>query len=204
MAYSRTRRRPLTKKEKLWRWFRKNNVYLFLIGVFLTGALFGAMIVAIANAQESGDVQARQTTSHQSEAKDASVDTLIFSTRFETSDPQKEIIWEEYTATAYCSCQKCCGIYAENRPVDDDGKEIVYTASGERAIQGVTIADDWSVLSVGTVVEVDGYGEFTVHDKGGTIKGNKIDIYFESHQDALEFGVKTVNLRVIENGGEKE
>lgn len=45
--------------------------------------------------------------------------------------------WIEYEATAYCSCEKCCGSWALNRP---DG--IVYTASGAVAEQGVTIAAD--------------------------------------------------------------
>lgn len=49
--------------------------------------------------------------------------------------------WIEYEATAYCSCEKCCGSWALNRP---DG--IVYTASGAVAEQGVTIAADWDVL----------------------------------------------------------
>ena len=149
------------------------------------------MIVAIVNAmnaQAVSDVKVQKTALPQSQ--------------YLSLAKQEEIVWDEYIATAYCACKKCCAAYAENRPVDDDGNEIVYTASGERAVQGITIAADWSVLPVGTVVEIDGYGEFTVHDKGGAIKGNKIDIYFEDHKEALEWGVKTVKLRVIENGGE--
>lgn len=162
------------------------------------------MIANATKAQALSTVSAGEVSSNYSEPIGTSVDELIISTSFQTSAPPEEIVWEEYIATAYCSCKKCCGIYAENRPVDDDGKEIVYTASGERAIQGVTIAADWSVLPVGTVVEVDGYGEYVVHDKGGAIKVNKIDIYFESHQEALEWGVKTVNLRVIKLGGDDD
>lgn len=175
------------------RWFKKNSVYLFLLGVFLSGAIVGAMIVAIVNAMNAQavcDVKVQQSAVPQS--------------KYLTLAQPEKVVWDEYIATAYCSCKKCCASYAENRPVDDDGNEIVYTASGERAVQGITIAADWSVLPAGTVVEIDGYGEFTVHDKGGNITGNKIDIYFESHQEALEWGVKTVKLRVIENGGEKK
>lgn len=54
----------------------------------------------------------------------------------------KEPEWIEYEATAYCSCEKCCGSWALNRP---DG--IVYTASGAVAEQGVTIAADWTTPS---------------------------------------------------------
>ena len=32
---------------------------------------------------------------------------------------------------------------------------------------------------------------YTVEDRGGAIKGNKIDIYVDSHQEALKLGRKT-------------
>lgn len=106
-----------------------------------------------------------------------------------------EPAWAEYEATAYCSCEKCCGAWAENRP---DG--IVYTASGAVAQEGVTIAADWDVLPPGTVVYIDGLGERVVQDRGGTIKGNAVDVYFEDHDEALVFGRQTVRLYIVEGG----
>lgn len=108
-------------------------------------------------------------------------------------EPEPEAEWETYIATAYCPCEKCCGKYAKNRP-----NGIVYTASGEIAEEGVTIAADWEVLPPGTEVEIDGIGTKIVHDKGSAIKGNRIDIYFESHQKALDFGVQEVQLRILD------
>lgn len=109
------------------------------------------------------------------------------------TESTQEIEWETYIATAYCPCEKCCGEWAKNRP-----NGIVYTASGEIAEEGVTIAADWEVLPPGTEVEIDGIGTKIVHDKGSAIKGNRIDIYFESHQKALDFGVQDVQLRVLD------
>ena len=104
----------------------------------------------------------------------------------------------EYEATAYCSCEKCCGSWALNRP---DG--IVYTASGAVAEQGVTIAADWDVLPPETVVYIDGLGERVVQDRGGAIKGNAVDIYFEDHDEALVFGRQAVRLYIIEERREQ-
>lgn len=104
----------------------------------------------------------------------------------------KEPEWIEYEATAYCSCEKCCGSWALNRP---DG--IVYTASGAVAEQGVTIAADWDALPPGTVVYIDGLGERVVQDRGGAIKGNAVDIYFEDHHEALVFGRQAVRLYIV-------
>lgn len=113
----------------------------------------------------------------------------------EGTRPPAEPAWAEYEATAYCSCEKCCGTWAENRP---DG--IVYTASGAVAQEGVTIAADWDVLPPGTVVYIDGLGERVVQDRGGAIKGNAVDVYFEDHDEALVFGRQTVRLYIVEGG----
>lgn len=108
------------------------------------------------------------------------------------SDPELEPEWIEAVATAYCPCERCCGSWALNRP---DG--IVYTASGAEAVQGVTIAADWSIYPPGTVLFVEGLGEMVVQDRGGAIQGQKIDIYFESHDDALQFGRQNVRFYIV-------
>ena len=101
--------------------------------------------------------------------------------------------WQTFTATAYCPCKKCCGEWATKR----DG--LVYTASSEIAKEGATIAADWAVLPPGTVVEIEGLGRRVVQDKGEAIKGNRIDIFFDSHQEALDFGIQDIKLKIIED-----
>lgn len=113
-------------------------------------------------------------------------------TIIEEPEPQ-EPEWIEVEATAYCPCEKCCGKWALNRP---DG--VVYTASGAIAQEGVTIAADWSVFPVGTVLFIEGYGTRTVQDKGAAVKGNAIDVYFESHEEALVFGRQKVLVYIAE------
>ena len=92
--------------------------------------------------------------------------------------------WVKFTATGYCNCTKCCG------------KTTGTTASGTKATAGRTVAMS-SKYSFGTKVEIKGMGTYVVEDRGGAIKGNKIDVYFGSHQEALNFGRRTVYLRVI-------
>ena len=95
----------------------------------------------------------------------------------------------EFKLTSYCACEKCCGYWATIRPLDENGDPIVYTASGAIARQGVTVAADTSILPFGTVILIGGE-EFTVQDVGGGVDGKHIDIYFEDHQAAREFGVR--------------
>ena len=92
----------------------------------------------------------------------------------------------KYKLTAYCACMKCCG--------KTDG----ITASGIKAKEGVTIAADTS-LPFGTKILIDGH-EYTVQDRGGAIKGNKIDVYFDSHQKTLEFGVQYKEIFTMKEG----
>ncbi|MBO5389259.1 MAG: hypothetical protein J6A59_14235 [Lachnospiraceae bacterium] len=93
-----------------------------------------------------------------------------------------------FELTAYCPCPICCGIYSNmTNPT---------TASGTRATQGRTIATDTSVIPFGTQVVINGK-IYTAEDTGGAIKGNRIDIYFESHTEALYFGRQKAEVFIV-------
>lgn len=93
---------------------------------------------------------------------------------------------EKWRITAYCGCATCCGEYANNRP---EGK--VVGAAGVELVQGVSCAARG--LPLGTVVRIDGIGEFIVQDRTGKEQAemydNKlIDLYFADHEAAKVFG----------------
>jgi 3D (Asp-Asp-Asp) domain-containing protein len=94
--------------------------------------------------------------------------------------------------TAYCACTLCCGPNAQG--ITASGKLVSYNG-------GQFVAADTSVLPFGTKIVVPGYaGEEAVEviDRGGAIKGNKLDLYFDSHDEALEWGRQTLDVTVIE------
>lgn len=103
----------------------------------------------------------------------------------EEIEPTANYTEMKVVATAYCPCSKCCG--------KSDG----ITATGVKAKANHTIAADPSVLPYGTEI-LTSLGEFVVEDCGGAIKGNKIDIFFNDHQEAVEFGVKELTIWVKE------
>ena len=97
--------------------------------------------------------------------------------------------------TAYCACEKCCGEWAKNRP---DG--IGYGAAGIELIAGVSCASPWPV---GTVVEIEGMGEYTVQDRPAQwvidkYGKNQFDIYFDDHEAARAFGLQYLTVTVKE------
>lgn len=91
---------------------------------------------------------------------------------------------ETYKITAYCSCSKCCG------------KTTGRTASGTQATAGRTVATS-SKFAFGTKLNIGGH-VYTVEDRGGAIKGNRIDIYVDSHSAALQWGVRYLPVSVVE------
>ena len=60
------------------------------------------------------------------------------------------------------------------------------------------IAVDPSVIPLGTKVHVEGYGYAVAGDTGGAIKGNKIDVFFSSTNDAFKWGRKDVKIKILE------
>lgn len=103
----------------------------------------------------------------------------------------------EFKLTAYCSCSKCCEHWAYSRPVDENGNEIVIGASGEVLQAGYSIAVDPRVIPYGTVVIINGK-EYEAQDCGGAIKNKRIDVYFDNHKEALEFGVQYAEIFIRE------
>lgn len=87
----------------------------------------------------------------------------------------------QFTLTAYTAGPESTG----KRP-GDPGYGI--TASGARVEEGVTIAVDPAVIPMGATVYIEGIGFRVAQDKGSAIKGNRIDLYMESLEEALAFG----------------
>lgn len=104
------------------------------------------------------------------------------------ADPEPELIsLGEFKIFAYCPCASCCG--------KSDG----ITATGTVATAGRTIAVDPEVIPLGSTVIIDGH-EYVAEDTGGGIEGKKIDIFCDSHQEAINRGVIKREVSVSERG----
>lgn len=88
-------------------------------------------------------------------------------------------------ATAYYPGPESTGEWADG-----------YTYTGLRAGYGV-VAVDPSVIPLGARLYVPGYGEAIAADIGGAIKGNRIDLGFETYEEAIEYGVQQVQVYVL-------
>lgn len=159
--------RIATQKAKRNRWFRRMFTVALLVGLAI-GFLLGAFTVLMLECSAEEPTQS------------------VIPMPEVTVEPEPEYLGE-FRITAYCSCEICCGKWAENRP---DG--IVYGASGEELVAGVSCA---SPLPFGTVVEIEGVGTYIVQDRTSSwvvdkYGENLIDIYFDDHEAAREFGLQ--------------
>ena len=118
----------------------------------------------------------------------------------QSNDEFEYLISDDFKLTHYCHCALCCG------------KAGQPTASGRMPELGVTVGVDSKLIKLGSYLRIeipDGNGGYTVYrakaradDTGGAVKGNKIDVFVGSHQEALNLGVIR-NARVYLIGEQK-
>ena len=89
----------------------------------------------------------------------------------------------KFVITAYCTCRVCCGVYSGGNR----------TASGTVPTSNRTIAVDTSVIPFKTKVVINGQ-VYVAEDRGGAIKGKRIDMFFMTHKEALRWGRRTMEV----------
>lgn len=92
--------------------------------------------------------------------------------------------------TAYCPCPKCCGPHAKG--LTASGCSVTYNS-------GLFVASDNDLFPLGTHVLIPGYANakpVEVMDRGSAIKGNHLDVFFPSHEQAKAWGSKWLTVIV--------
>ncbi|MHC4500108.1 MAG: 3D domain-containing protein [Planctomycetota bacterium] len=90
--------------------------------------------------------------------------------------------------TAYCPCEKCCGEYSDG-----------ITACGRRIQPGDMFVAADKKYAFETKMKVPGYNNsepVQVLDRGGAIRGDRLDVFFHSHEEALNWGVRYLLVKV--------
>lgn len=151
--------------------FKKEAVILFSTTAFIIG--LGCGVIASGSMAKAQNETTEQTTQKRN--------TVEIVEAIENNTETPLISLGNFTATAYCPCAECCD--------DEDG----ITATGTVATAGRTIAVDPSIIPYGTQLVIDGH-RYTAEDCGGAIDGKKVDIFFNSHEEANQFGVQEVEV----------
>lgn len=183
--------RKATQRAKRNQWFRRMFTVALLLGLVV--GFFLGRVSALAFGKDQADPENAPSQAAEVQPTQTIIPTPEVS--FEPVEPVNLVYLGEFRVTAYCSCEICCGQWAENRP-----NGIVYGASGEELVAGVSCA---SPLPFGTVLEIEGVGTYIVQDRTASWVVDKygeniVDIYFDDHQAALEFGLQYRNVYMKE------
>ena len=93
--------------------------------------------------------------------------------------------------TAYCPCKICCGPHAHG--ITASGRPVSYNG-------GQFVAADTRLLPFNSQVIVPGYAggaAVPVIDRGGAIVGNHLDVFFPTHEQALQWGRRWVAVTIV-------
>ncbi len=91
-----------------------------------------------------------------------------------------------FTTTGYCNCEKCSG-----------GHNLTYSGTVPQADH--TISADLDRLPLNTRVMINGI-VYTVEDMGSGVDGNKIDVYYATHEEALAHGLQQAEVFLVSEG----
>ncbi|MFD0590790.1 3D domain-containing protein [Paenibacillus sp. GCM10027627] len=105
----------------------------------------------------------------------------------------------EVVATGYTA-----GVESTGKRPGHPGYGITYSGVKVRRDQVSTIAADPKIFPIGTLLFIPGYGYGVVADTGSAIKGNRIDLYFETIKEVYsQWGKRKVNVQVLRKGNGK-
>lgn len=186
MNYSESMSKRQQRRKARDQWFRRMFLVALLMGLAM-GFVFGRCSAIVREPAPDATIEQDQLTAVIPDVTLEPVETPLVE---EPAEPEP-VLLGSFRITAYCSCEKCCGEWAKNRP-----NGIVYGAAGVELKADVSCA---SPLPLGTVVEVEGLGEYIVQDRPAQwvidkYGENQIDIYFDNHEAASAFGLKQLNV----------
>ncbi|MDY0235097.1 MAG: 3D domain-containing protein [Gudongella sp.] len=173
-----------------------------LLSVLLLSLLILGMIIKIVALADKGETKKieyilisqseyEETYKEESKEENEEIENKLQSSREDEVEEVARVRTSlgEYTITKYCSCEKCCGEYAKNRPIKENGEELVTGAYGTELTADYSVA---SPLAPGTRLEIEGLGTYKVQDTTSTwvadkYNGKVIDIYVSDHSLAINY-----------------
>ncbi len=117
---------------------------------------------------------------------------------------EDSVDWNQYQTHSVLATGYTAGYESTGKASNDPGYGITYSGLKVRRDLYSTIAADINVFPIGTILFIPGYGYGVVADIGGAIKGNKIDLYYETVEDVFtQWGKKNLEVYIVKKGNGK-
>jgi 3D (Asp-Asp-Asp) domain-containing protein len=112
--------------------------------------------------------------------------------------------WTKYQKKTVVATGYTAGYESTGKTEDDSDYGITYSGVKVKRDLYSTIAADLNVFPIGTILFIPGYGYGVVADKGGAIRGNEVDLYYETVDDVYNFwGKKKLDVYLVQRGNGK-
>ena len=177
---------------------------LVLAGAVLTCIIFPKIVFAdrsIISLQMTidADTPEKPITSEKQAQHDTSKEQQLIASLMQdvamsaSHEPQEKDGWKsvQMRVTGYCPCSQCCGSFSDG-----------ITANNHHIQPGDTFVAADKSYQFGTEMVIPGYNSdrsVQVMDRGGVIKGNRLDLFFHTHQQALQWGVQHLDVLIKTN-----
>jgi 3D (Asp-Asp-Asp) domain-containing protein len=133
--------------------------------------------------------------------------SVIGSTETVSGTPRSledEIDWSKYPKKTVTATGYTAGVESTGKSKGHPEYGITYSGVKVKRDLFSTVAADLTVFPIGTILFIPGYGYGVVADKGGAIKGNELDLYYETVEDVYnKWGKKKLEIYVVEKGNGK-
>jgi len=184
----------LEKMKSIKMWTRRIMMSLLFIGAFLTTfeTISGVKadeltkwVIKQYNQRENSQQAVAKNINHanQGQTMEKSIDLSKY--------PKKTVVATGYTA----------GYESTGKHPGHPEYGITYSGVKVKRDHFSTIAADLNVFPIGTILYVPGYGYGVVADKGAAIKGNRLDLYYETVEDVYnQWGKKKVDVYLVKKG----
>ncbi|WP_226669445.1 3D domain-containing protein [Metabacillus litoralis] len=117
---------------------------------------------------------------------------------------EEDFDWSKYPAKKVIATGYTAGVESTGKSPDHPSYGITYSGVKVKRDLYSTVAADLDVFPLGTILFIPGYGFGVVADKGGAIKGDKLDLYYETVSEVYnDWGKKHLDVYIVEMGDGK-
>lgn len=190
---------------------------LFVFALFTTfqaisGVEAKSIISHAYNAYDEGRTKDGSYFSHKLKTLGLALKKLKSITKFETQISSSEAVsgeppkledldWSQYPTKKVIATGYTAGYESTGKNPDHPSYGITYSGVKVKRDLYSTIAADLNVFPIGSILFIPGYGYGVVADKGGAIKGNKLDLFYETVEEVYDnWGKKALEVYVVEYG----
>src|SRR5690625_1698302 len=189
---------------------------LFLGAVYTTiSSISNVTILDVAHSMASAVTYDSGTTNENKERQfylpDKNLNKLLEQKEYISSEQidgpetlEEAVDFSQYPSQKVVATGYTAGVESTGKSADHPQYGVTYSGVQVKRDLYSTIAADLSVFPLGTILFIPDYGYGVVADIGGAIKGNKIDLYFETVEDVYsQWGKQEVDVYIIKRGNGK-